>query len=89
MAYFDIEVYSRTITASKGKTQRWFDRGLVWTFAYCHDEAVKCFTKALNTYESPAVASTWSSLFSARNLTLPLIMKPICVARWENLVGEK
>jgi len=47
MAYFDIEVYSRTITASKGKTQRWFDRGLVWTFAYCHDEAVKCFTKAL------------------------------------------
>lgn len=47
MAYFDIEVYSRTITASKDKTQRWFDRGLVWTFAYCHEEAAKCFTKAL------------------------------------------
>jgi len=47
MAYFDIEVYSRKITTSKGEAQRWFDRGLVWIFAYCHEEAEKCFAKAL------------------------------------------
>lgn len=47
MTYFDIEVYSRKITASKDKAQRWFDRGLVWTFAYCHEEAIKCFKKVL------------------------------------------
>ncbi len=27
--------------------QVWFDRGLNWTFAFNHEEAVKCFEKAL------------------------------------------
>jgi tetratricopeptide (TPR) repeat protein len=47
MSYFDIEVYSRKITTTSDEAQRWFDRGLVWTFAYCHEEAAKCFSKVL------------------------------------------
>ena len=47
MPYFDIEVYSRTITTSNDEAQQWFDRGLVWVFAYCHEEAARCFAKAL------------------------------------------
>jgi tetratricopeptide (TPR) repeat protein len=47
MGYFDIDVYSRKVTAANEAAQTWFDRGLVWTFAYCHEEAVKCFARAL------------------------------------------
>ncbi len=47
MSYFNVEVYSRSVTTASEEAQRWFDRGLVWTFAYCHEEAVKCFSKAL------------------------------------------
>ena len=47
MNYFDIEVYSRKVTTTSEEAQRWFDRGLVWVFGYCHEEAVKCFSKAL------------------------------------------
>jgi tetratricopeptide (TPR) repeat protein len=47
MSYFDIEVYSRKVTTASEEAQRWFDRGLVWTYAYCHEEAVKCFGEAL------------------------------------------
>lgn len=47
MTYFNIDVYSRKITTSSPEAQRWFDRGLVWTFAYHHEEAVECFKKAL------------------------------------------
>ncbi len=47
MSYFDIDVYSRKVSTSSDQAQMWFDRGLVWTFAYCHEEAIKCFSKAL------------------------------------------
>lgn len=47
VSYFDIEVYSRKVTTTSDEAQKWFDRGLVWTFAYCHEEAAKCFSKVL------------------------------------------
>jgi tetratricopeptide (TPR) repeat protein len=47
MAYFDIDVYSRKITTGSPDAQLWFDRGLVWTYAYHHETAIECFQKAL------------------------------------------
>lgn len=47
MSYFDVDVYSRKITTTSAEAQLWFDRGLVWTFGYCHEEAVKCYARAL------------------------------------------
>ena len=47
MDYYDIDVYSRPITTSSAEAQLWFDRGLVWTYAYSHEEAVECFKRAL------------------------------------------
>ena len=37
--------------------QIWFDRGLNWTYAYNHEEAVTCFRKALE-YD-PGCAMAW------------------------------
>ncbi|WP_170607028.1 hypothetical protein [Ruegeria arenilitoris] len=44
--YFNLGEYSRA--ASKvPDAQIWFDRGLVWVFAYNHEEAIVCFEKAV------------------------------------------
>ena len=47
MTYYDLGTYSRKISTGSDEAQRWFDRGLVWTYAYNHDIAVKCFQTAL------------------------------------------
>ncbi|MFK7868265.1 MAG: hypothetical protein AB8B58_03375 [Roseobacter sp.] len=46
MAYFDLGTYSRP-ASEKAEAQLWFDRGLVWLFAYNHEEAIVCFDHAL------------------------------------------
>ncbi|MEX0282473.1 MAG: tetratricopeptide repeat protein, partial [Arenibacterium sp.] len=47
MEYFNVDVYSRKITTSSEEAQLWFDRGLVWTYSYNHEQAIECFNKAL------------------------------------------
>ncbi|WP_108663167.1 tetratricopeptide repeat protein [Acuticoccus kandeliae] len=47
MSYYDIDVMSRPVTTVSPEAQVWFDRGLIWTFAYHHEEAIACFRKAL------------------------------------------
>jgi tetratricopeptide (TPR) repeat protein len=47
MDYFDIDVYSRKVTTGSADAQLWFDRGLVWTYSYNHEQAIECFQKAL------------------------------------------
>ena len=47
MEYFDLGHYSRSITATSPSAQRWFNRGLIWIYAYNHEEAISCFHKAL------------------------------------------
>src|SRR3954463_11252790 len=44
---FDLGTYTRgTSTASTG-AQTWFDRGLVWSYAFHHEEAIRCFERAV------------------------------------------
>jgi tetratricopeptide (TPR) repeat protein len=47
MDYFDLGDYSRAITTPSPSAQLWFDRGLIWIYAYNHEEAIACFEKAL------------------------------------------
>ncbi|MFC8102898.1 hypothetical protein [Streptomyces sp. NPDC057363] len=44
--YYDLGTHGRTVTTSSPEAQRWFDRGLVWTYAFHHEEAVACFEAA-------------------------------------------
>jgi tetratricopeptide (TPR) repeat protein len=46
VAYFDLGMYSRPVTASSDEAQTWFDRGLIWSYAFNHEEAVACFERA-------------------------------------------
>ncbi|MDJ0707072.1 MAG: tetratricopeptide repeat protein [Leptolyngbyaceae cyanobacterium MO_188.B28] len=47
MTYFDLGRYSRAVTTTSASAQCWFDRGLVWIYAYNHEEAIACFQTAL------------------------------------------
>ncbi|MEU9354271.1 hypothetical protein AB0D65_25685 [Streptomyces griseoloalbus] len=44
--YYDLGTYSRPVTTSSTEAQLWFDRGLMWAYAFNHEEAVACFEKA-------------------------------------------
>lgn len=63
VSYFNIDVYSRKITTSSPEAQRWFDRGLVWSFAYHHEEAVECFKKALE-HDADCAMAHWGLAYA-------------------------
>ena len=56
MTYYDLGSYTRKITTNSEDAQRWFDRGLIWTYAYNHEEAIVCFEKALKADPDCAIA---------------------------------
>jgi tetratricopeptide (TPR) repeat protein len=44
--YFDLGDHQRAITTSSVDAQLWFNRGLVWTYGFNHEEALRCFERA-------------------------------------------
>ncbi|MBU2982817.1 tetratricopeptide repeat protein [Lentibacter algarum] len=54
MDYYDLGSYSRIVSTTSKDAQLWFNRGLAWTYAYNHEEAIACFQRALS--EDPACA---------------------------------
>jgi tetratricopeptide (TPR) repeat protein len=44
--YFDLGRYGRPVTTDSDRAQTWFDRGLVWAYAFNHEEAAACFERA-------------------------------------------
>ena len=56
MDYYDLGTYSRKVTTSSPTAQLWFDQGLVWLYAYNHEEAIVCFQKALEADPECAMA---------------------------------
>ncbi len=45
--YYDLGSYHRSIETPSPQAQVWFDRGLVWAYAFNHEEAIHCFERAL------------------------------------------
>ncbi|WP_327706866.1 hypothetical protein OG530_39365 [Streptomyces decoyicus] len=46
MDYFDLGTFTRPVSTRSPQAQLWFDRGLVWSYAFNHEEAVTCFASA-------------------------------------------
>ena len=53
---YDLGAYSRPITTTSSEAQRWFDRGLAWTYGFNHDEAVYCFEQSVEADPDCAMA---------------------------------
>src|SRR3954447_10113896 len=45
--YFDLGTYARGTSTASTSAQTWFDRGLVWSYAFHHEEAIRCFERAV------------------------------------------
>jgi tetratricopeptide (TPR) repeat protein len=54
--YFDLGNYARPVTTSSAQAQLWFTRGLIWTYAFNHEEAVRCFERAIDSDPGCALA---------------------------------
>ena len=54
--YYDLGSYHRPIETPSPQAQVWFDRGLVWSYAFNHEEAIRCFDRALELDPDLAIA---------------------------------
>jgi tetratricopeptide (TPR) repeat protein len=61
--YYDLGSYHRPIETASPQAQLWFDRGMVWAYAFNHDEAIKCFERALDLDSDLAIAR-WGVAYS-------------------------
>ncbi|KAJ5116830.1 hypothetical protein N7456_001178 [Penicillium angulare] len=43
---YDLGQYSRPVNTTKHDAQLWFDRGLIWSYSFNHEEGARCFTLA-------------------------------------------
>ena len=64
MAYYNLGTYSRKVSTKSKKAQRWFDRGLVWTYSYNHEQAIQCFQKALK-HDPKCAMAHWGIAYAA------------------------
>jgi len=55
--YYDLGTHASPIATTSPEAQRWFDRGLIWTYGFNHEEAVRCFEAALEA--DPNCAMAW------------------------------
>ncbi|KAF2032656.1 TPR-like protein [Setomelanomma holmii] len=60
---YNLGTFSRKGTTSSHEAQTWFDRGLVWCYAFHHEESVRCFEKAIAEDEGFAMAY-WGLAFA-------------------------
>ena len=56
--YYQLGSYTRPITTSSVDAQRWFDRGLIWCYGFNHEEAERCFERALE-YDPECAMAYW------------------------------
>ena len=54
--YYQLGAYHRPVDTPSPQAQVWFDRGLVWAYAFNHDEAIRCFERALDLDPALAIA---------------------------------
>jgi tetratricopeptide (TPR) repeat protein len=61
---FDLGTFHRPTSTASGEAQRWFDRGLAWSYGFNHEEAVRCFERAITLDEHFALAH-WGLAYAA------------------------
>ncbi|MGV0850265.1 tetratricopeptide repeat protein [Mycolicibacterium phlei] len=54
--YYDLGSYHRPTDTPSQPAQVWFDRGMVWSYAFNHEEAIHCFERALDLDPDMAIA---------------------------------
>jgi tetratricopeptide (TPR) repeat protein len=58
--YYNLGNYNRPITTTSPLAQTWFNRGLIWSYAFNHSEASTCFSHAI--HADPGCATAYWGL---------------------------
>jgi tetratricopeptide (TPR) repeat protein len=61
---FALGSFSRRVSTESPDAQRWFDRGLIWSYAFNHEEAIRCFERAAAADPALAIAH-WGIAYAA------------------------
>lgn len=77
--------HKRKVTTNSRMGQKYFDQGLVWTFAFNHDEAIRSYTEA--TRHDPNCAMAWwgIALCHGPHINNPAMTPERSKAAWEAL----
>ncbi len=67
---YDLGTFSCPVTAN-AQAQVWFDRGLLWTYGFNHEEAVRCFRQAIEADAACAMAWWGVAYASGPNYNMP------------------
>ncbi|KAI1432964.1 TPR domain protein [Xylaria sp. CBS 124048] len=61
--YYDLGRYRRPVSTSNAEALEWFNRGLIWSYAFNHEESMRCFERAIENDKSCSMAY-WGLAYS-------------------------
>ena len=68
---YDLGRYGRAADTASETAQRWFDRGLNWSYGFNHKEAIACFQKAAQADPECALAHWGHAYAAGPNYNMP------------------
>ncbi len=77
--------HHRTVTTRSPMTQRYFDQGLVWAYAFNHDEAIRSFGAAAKHDPDCAMAYWGIALCNGPHINFPMMPPERSKAAWDAL----
>lgn len=85
----DLGAHHRQVTTSSKEAQAWFDQGLVWLFAFNHDDAIAAFRRAGEL--DPSCTMAWWGVAAANgpHINFPLVPPDRAAAAWEALAKAR
>ncbi len=82
---FELGSYTRPVTTRVAEAQKAFDQGLVWAFAFNHDEAERAFAEAARRDGALAMAWWGVALVNGPHINNPAMSEPQSKKAWEAL----
>ena len=82
---FNLGVHHRRVSTKVPGAQRAFDQGIIWTYAFNHDEAIRAFQEAARL--DPKLAMAWwgIALVNGPHINNPMVDEAHAKTAWEAL----
>ncbi len=82
---YDLSDFHRTIDTDSAESQKWFDRGLAYTFGFNHGEAIHCYEQAALADPDAAMAHWGIAYAFGPHINNPAMDENASRRAWESL----